>query len=216
MFTLWETVESNMTYNIDCFTCTVQGIIAIETQDRTLSKDELSILQFVNSYNHSYNKETLQKIESRFRQIYESVNLTRLVVLKYLEIKNQTNSGLFANDLLSALSKSERFVVQRAQQTHMPNATSPTSHLETSDIPDIPASIPDTENTGANMANAHMPAAPEVEDAWQINASMSAVYNKDRFESQRNPKMADEIDPILNLINGKMNSDINDELLMAV
>lgn len=201
-----------MTYNIDCFTCTVQGIIAIETQDRTLSKDELSILQFVNSYNHSYNKETLRKIESRFRQIYESVNLTRLVVLKYLEIKNQ-NSGLFASDLLSALSKSERFVVQKPQHTHIPDAASPATDLEDSEIFDIP-NIPDTntKNTGVTMANAQMPAAPELEDARQINTPMSPMYAKGRFDQ---PVTA-EIDPILNLINGKMHCDINDELRIAV
>lgn len=206
-----------MTYNIDCFTCTVQGIIAIETQDRTLSKDELSILQFVNSYNHSYNKETLRKIESRFRQIYESVNLTRLVVLKYLEIKNQ-NSGLFASDLLSALSKSERFVVQKPQHTHIPDAASPATDLEDSEIFDIP-NIPDisdtnTKNTGVTMANAQMPAAPELEDARQINTPMSPMYAKDRFD-QSKPVTA-EIDPILNLINGKMHCDINDDLRIAV
>lgn len=201
-----------MTYNIDCFTCTVQGIIAIETQDSTLSKDELSILQFVNSYNHSYNKETLRKIESRFRQIYESVNLTRLVVLKYLEIKNQ-NSGLFASDLLSALSKSERFVVQKPQHTHIPDAASPATDLEDSEIFDIP-NIPDTntKNTGVTMANAQMPAAPELEDARQINTPMSPMYAKGRFDQ---PVTA-EIDPILNLINGKMHCDINDELRIAV
>lgn len=99
-----------MCYAIEDFRCTAKAQEhLIHGNDDSLNGEETGILRLIDKYHqlvthHSSSANELRKIQLCFNNLYASVNLTRLVILKFLEFQHHeeqvnTDNSSYEDDM---------------------------------------------------------------------------------------------------------------------